>query len=163
MYIKVENDRQVECLTHLAKEIWTDYFGRMIAGETLDVIIEMVQSKEAIVKQMNDGLLYYLIPGKRSPVGYFGYSLSVSKGELLLSKLYILETQRRKGLGRQVLRHLETICRDNALSTIRLTVYPKNTSAIESYKRLGFQIAGTIHRDLGHGIAFDDIVMQKTT
>ena len=161
MYIKVENDCQVECLTHLAKEIWTNHFGRMIARETLEAIIETVQSKEAVVKQMNDGLLYYLIPGKRSPVGYFGYSLSVLKDELFLSKLYILATERRKGLGRQVLRHLETVCRDNALSTIRLTVYPKNTSAIESYKKLGFHIAGTIHRDLGNGIAFDDIVMQK--
>jgi ribosomal protein S18 acetylase RimI-like enzyme len=162
MYIKVENDRQIECLTRLAKKIWTNHFGRMIAKEILDVIIETVQSKEAIVEQMNDGLLYYLIPGKRSPVGYFGYRVSVSKGELFLSKLYILSTERRKGIGGQVLRHLETICRDKALSNIHLTVYPKNTSAIESYKKLGFRPAGTIHRDLGNGIAFDDILMQKT-
>jgi ribosomal protein S18 acetylase RimI-like enzyme len=162
MYVRVENDRQVECLAHLAKEIWANHFGGTIAKDTLDVIIETAQSKEAIEKQMNDGLFYYLIPGKRSPVGYFAYRLSVPKGELFLSKLYILATERRKGLGRQVLQHLETICRDNALSNIQLTVYPKNTSAIESYKKLGFRTAGTIHRDLGNGIAFDDILMKKT-
>lgn len=161
MYIKVENDCQIECLARLAKEIWTEHFGRIIAKETLDVIIETVQSKEAIAKQMNDGFLYYLIPGKRSPVGYFAYRLSVSQGELFLSKLYIHATERRKGLGRRVLQHLETICRDNSLLTICLTVYPKNTSAIESYKRLGFQTTGTIQRDLGNGIAFHDIVMLK--
>ena len=162
MYIKVENDHQIECLTRLAKEIWTEHFGRIISKETLDAIIETVQSKAAVAKQMNDGLLYYLIPGKRSPVGYFAYRLSASKGELFLSKLYLLAAERRKGLGRRVLQHLETICRDNALSNIRLTVYPKNKSAIESYKKLGFQTTGTIHRDLGHGIALNDIVMQKT-
>lgn len=161
MYIEVKNDSQVELLAQLAKEIWTTHFSRMITREILEVIIEAVQSKEAIAKQMDDGLLYYLIPGKRSPAGYFAYSFSVPESELFLSKLYILEEERSKGIGRQVLRHLETICRDESISRIRLTVYHKNTSAIEAYKKMGFNPSGTIHRDLGNGIAFDDILMQK--
>ncbi len=51
--------------------------------------------------------------------------------------------------------------KDEALSNIRLTVYPKNRSAIEAYEKMGFKVAGTIHRDLGNGIVFDDILMQK--
>jgi ribosomal protein S18 acetylase RimI-like enzyme len=162
MYIKVENDRQVERLAYLAKEIWINHFGRMFTREILDVIIETIQSKEAIAKQMDDGLLYYLIPGRRAPVGYFAYCLSEPESELFLSKLYILAAERRKGIGRQVIRHLETICCNEALSTIRLTVYHKNTDAIEAYKKMGFIATGTIHRDLGNGITFDDILMQKT-
>jgi hypothetical protein len=85
MYIKVENERQVERLAQLAKEIWTNHFGLMFTRDILDVIIETIQSKEAIAKQMDDGLLYYLIPGKHSPVGYFAYRLSESKDELFLN------------------------------------------------------------------------------
>ncbi len=162
MYIKVENDRQIERLACLAREIWTNHFGPMFSRKILNVIIERVQSKEAIAEQMDDGLSYYLIPGKRSPVGYFAYSLSAPESELFLSKLYVLASERRKGVGWQVIRHLESICRNETLSTIRLTVYHKNTSAVEAYRKMGFNTLGTIHRDLGNGIAFDDIVMQKT-
>lgn len=162
MYIKVENDNQVARVAQLAKEIWTDHFGRMIAKAILDEIIEIVQSKEAIAKQIDDGFLYYLIPGQTSAAGYFAYSISVPESELFLSKLYILSTERRKGFVGQALRHLETICRNGSISRIHLTVFNNNTTAIEAYKKLGFETAGTIHRDLGNGIAFDDILMQKT-
>jgi ribosomal protein S18 acetylase RimI-like enzyme len=134
----------------------------MFKKQILEVIIKTVQSKEAISKQMDDGLSYYLIPGESTPVGYFAYCLSGPESELFLSKLYILEAERRKGIGRQVLRYLEMICRKESISRMRLTVFHKNTSAIEAYTKLGFETAGTIHRDLGNGIAFDDILMQKT-
>jgi ribosomal protein S18 acetylase RimI-like enzyme len=162
MYVAVENDRQIERVARLAKEIWTNHFSQMIGKDILDLIIDHVQSKEAIKKQIDDGFLYYLIPGHSMPVGYFAYRISKQEGELHLSKLYILASQRRKGIGRQVLQHLEKICKIESLLKLSLTVYDKNTSAINAYQKMGFISTGTISRDLGNGIVLKDYRMEKS-
>jgi ribosomal protein S18 acetylase RimI-like enzyme len=162
MYIKIEQEHQIELVAQLAREIWTDHFGGMFPEGILEQIIDRVQSKTAISRQIAEGVVYCLIPGARVPAGYFAYRMSEPERELFLSKLYIRSSERRKGIGRQVVRHLEAICRQEELSTMRLTVYHQNTGAMDAYRRMGFNAAGTIHRDLGDGLEFNDIQMQKT-
>jgi ribosomal protein S18 acetylase RimI-like enzyme len=162
MYSAVKNDRQIELVERLAKEIWTNHFGQLIEKEILDLIIDHVQSKEAINKQIEDGFLYYLIPGQHAPVGYFAYRICKPQSELFLSKLYILASHRRKGIGRQVLQHLEQICKKETILKMSLTVFDKNTSAISAYQKMGFKARGTISRELGNGFISIDYRMEKS-
>lgn len=106
MYIKVEQDHQIELVVRLAREIWTDHFSGMFSQRILD----RVQSKAAIYRQIAEGFVYRLIPGAHAPAGYFAYRTSGPERELFLSKLYIRSSERKKGIGRQVVRHLEAIC-----------------------------------------------------
>ena len=162
MYILVDNENKIERLATLARQIWSNHFGQMIAADILDLVIKNVQSKEAIASQIKDGFLYYLIPGQHEPVGYFAYRVSASESNLFLSKLYLLASERKKGIGRQVVRHLEQLCNQEKISTISLTVYEKNDSAIKAYQSMGFKKTGIITRDLGDGISADDIRMEKS-
>lgn len=162
MYLEVKNNRQIKLLTGLAKEIWWDYFGPMVGTEWLPKIIDGVQSETAIVRQISEGYHYYLIYIKETPVGYFAYRVNASEGELFLSKLYIISSERSKGCGKKIMHHLEAICARQKISKIRLTVFHKNKKAIEVYESQGFQVTGPITRDLGKGIIINDCEMEKT-
>lgn len=48
------------------------------------------------------------------------------------------------------------------ISVIEKDITHLVVDAMEAYRRMGFNAAGTIHRDLGDGLEFDDIQMQKT-
>ena len=139
MYIRAENKNQIGILASLARKIWRHHFGPMMEAGILDDVIEKVQSEEAISKQIEEGYQYYILQSEGTPVGYFAYRISIPENELFLSKLYILATERRKGRGKQVLKHLEGICRSHHIDKLRLTVHHQNTSAIEVYEKNDFR------------------------
>lgn len=159
MYIKVENKNQVNYLAKLAKEIWMDYFESMFEKNVLEYLFEQVQSKYSILNQIEEGYLYHFIKIDNKIVGYFGYK--VLESELFLSKLYILSSERRKGIGKQVIKYLEEICREKNIAIFSLTVFHKNSGAIKAYEKTGFKNMGLINRDIGNGIIIKDYKMEK--
>ncbi len=162
MYSEIKNKRQIKLLETLAHEIWMNHFEPMFENGILEYLFDKVQSKEAISDQIKEGYSYYFINGKHSPVGYFAYKLSITKNELFLSKLYILSSERKKGIGKRVINFLEEICKENNVSRFTLTVYHKNLSAIKAYEKLGFKNMGLIKRDIGNNIIINDYQMEKS-
>ena len=99
MYKKIESDEDVNALVSLAHEIWRDHFKSMFDSEILTQVIEGVQSKKAILSQIEGGYRYFFIIQDDKRIGYFAYKIDHSKNELFLSKLYIYLNQRGKGVG----------------------------------------------------------------
>ena len=161
MYIKIETKDQIDVLAALAQEIWQGHFSKMMDEKTLKHLIKTVQSKEVILKQISEGYLYYFIEQDNSPAGYFAYKIHKAKKELFLSKIYLLPSQRGKGLGREVIESLQEICKKLELSKITLTVLNKNVGAVKAYEKLGFDNMGVIERDFGNNIKFNDYAMEK--
>lgn len=161
MYIKIENENHIECLTALADKIWRECFGSLFEPKALDQVIKQVQSKDAILKQIAEGYVYHFIQVENISVGYFAYKIDFQKDELFLSKIYIVLEKRDAGLGRQVLRYLEDLGKDQNISKITLTVLDKNTASIKAYEKWGFQKTGVIERDFGKDIKCVDYIMTK--
>jgi ribosomal protein S18 acetylase RimI-like enzyme len=162
VYKKIESDEDVNALVLLAHEIWSDHFKSMFDSETLAQVIEGVQSKKAILSQIEGGYRYFFIIQDDKRIGYFAYKIGQSKKELFLSKLYIYSHQRGKGVGRKVLNHLETLSHDAGIGKIALTVHPKNTDSIRIYEKWGFSNLGLIQRQLDNGLVFEDVKMEKS-
>ncbi len=159
---KVQNNPQIETVARLAKIIWTEHFNEMIGPEAVAYMIETFQSKPAIIKQIKEqGYTYYLIQPGQKAIGYAGICLNKEKDELFVSKLYLLSSQRGKGYGKQVMQFLENMARKHQVSKISLTVYHKNTTAIQAYKKMGFRHTGSIKRDIGKNIIIHDYTMEK--
>jgi ribosomal protein S18 acetylase RimI-like enzyme len=121
-----------------------------------------VQSKKAISDQIKDGYFYSYIQTNGRSIGYFAYKLDKNRNELFLSKLYILSSERGKGLGKQVINHLEETCKNHKITIFTLTVFHKNQNAISAYEKMGFKNQGTVNRDIGKGIVIIDYKMEKT-
>lgn len=143
----------------LAKTVWTRHYTPIIGERQVAYMLKKFQSASAIEDQVEKGIFYYLLLFKGSPVGYFSFS---KKGDFLfLSKLYVLNTARGKGVGKAALSFLESHARELGLKKIKLTVNKDNTHSIRAYEKMGFINLEGIVQDIGHGYVMDDYVMEK--
>ena len=159
MYSKVETLEDIRKLAVMAEEIWTDYFGDMFGAEAARDLVRQAQSVEAIREHLKEGYLYFFIAEQGRHAGYFSYITKAD--EIFLSKVYLYKNSRGKGLGKQVMLHLEDVCKQHKLSRITLTVNTGNSGAIKAYEKWGFENKGLTKKDFGNGMVFDDYFMQK--
>ncbi|MFZ0035577.1 MAG: GNAT family N-acetyltransferase, partial [Sedimentisphaerales bacterium] len=160
--VKVSDENLVSVVEALAHSIWREHFTPIIGSSQVEYMLEKFQSREALLNQIEkDGYLYYLREDKNGNwVGYFGVVPRLK--ELFLSKLYITAENRGKGFAKRALEFIETLARDNGLSSITLTVNKNNSDSIKAYKKLGFVITTSLVTDIGNGFVMDDYKMEKT-
>lgn len=156
----VTEDKQIEVIETLAREIWNEHFIPIIGQAQVDYMLEKFQSKNSIIKQIEQGYQYFLLKNEQNAIGYMG--VYPEDQLLFLSKLYILASERNKGYGKQALQFLEQLALQNDLKTITLTVNKYNLDTIAAYKKLGFKNTGAIVQDIGNHFVMDDYKMAKT-
>ncbi|MBU6402017.1 MAG: GNAT family N-acetyltransferase [Verrucomicrobia bacterium] len=84
-----------------------------------------------------------------------------ASGDLKLHKLYVHPAWQRRGLGTQLLRHVEQTARAGGFRTLVLSVNKANAQAIAAYRKNGFTVREAIVTDIGGGFVMDDYVMAK--
>ncbi len=148
----------VAAIESLAGKIWPEYYAPIIGEAQVAYMLEKFQSKKAVLAQLQEGFLYYLIQNKEN--GDIGYMAIQPRGtELFLSKLYLLKDARGKGFSRPLLEWLKSFSQERGLSKITLTVHKRNPS-VGIYQRLGFRITGPRVTDIGNGFVMDDYHME---
>lgn len=157
--IKVTTSDQVDLVAGLAKTIWNEHYVPIIGQTQVDYMLGKYQTTKAITAQLElEGNNYYLIQADYRAVGYIG---SIEKhNELFLSKLYVLKSERGKGLGRMALDFLKGKCREIGAPYITLTVNKHNENTISAYEKLGFENYGEVISDIGSGYVMDDFLMR---
>ena len=155
----VDNNKAIAQVAKLAKEIWNQHYLPMIGSEQVLYMLDKFQSENAIEQQIAECYKYYLIIDNnienRVEAGYFCVK---DKGEkLFLSKLYVVDAYRGKGIGKQGLKFLKSSF-DNPV--IQLTVNKNNSDSIAFYKKVGFEIIDDIVTDIGNGFVMDDYIME---
>ena len=88
------------------------------------------------------GRLWVACEGK-TVVGYvavaLGFSFEYRGREAFVDELHIAESHRGRGLGREGLEIAEAWCREAGVNALHLEVERGNASALELYRRRGFQ------------------------
>ena len=142
----------------LARTIWTGFYTPLIGAVQVSYMLEKFQSKAAILSQLKEGTLYFLLQepeGKN--IGYL--SLIPRAKELFLSKFYLMTESRGKGYGRQAMEWIRHFAQEKRLSKITLVVNKKNPS-VKIYQKMGFQITASPVTDVGGGFVMDDYRME---
>ena len=99
-----------------------------------------------------------LVKYARKVLAYFGIQ---PQGDLLfLSKFYILRENRGRGIFSVGIEFMKSLCREEGLTAIYLTVNRNNTHAYEVYLHTGFKVLRTEVNDIGNGFVMDDYIMQ---
>lgn len=162
MFEPVHTLDQTVTVARLARRIWLQHFSLMLGRQTVEDMLERLQSPAAVQAQIAEGCAYYLIrpDARAAAAGYLATRPQPESSRMLLSKLYILRSHRGRGLAQKALGFVEQQTRAAGLRSIVLTVYPGNHSAIAAYERIGFNHAGTIHRKIG-AFEVDDVFMSK--
>lgn len=150
---------EIAIVADLAHLIWNEHYVPIIGREQVDYMVGKYQTPEAIRQQIDEeGYRYFLILSEEMPVGYIG--TAEKPGELFLSKLYLLGSQRGKGLGREAIDFLKEESRSKGLPYITLTVNKHNLSTIGAYEKMGFEKYGEVVADIGSGYVMDDYLMR---
>ena len=106
-----------------------------------------------------------LEPG-RAPIGYLHVTppdlpIETRDGDIEIKRIYVLATQQRAGLGRQLLNTAALHAREQRARRLLLGVYKKNEPALAFYDRVGFERVGEREFDVG-GSVYQDWVLAKT-
>ena len=159
---RVETSEQLEITAEIARRAWHDSYDGLLPKGQPDYMIEQFQSKEAIGEQIREkGYVYQWICWDQTPVGYFALVPDwEKKGELLLSKLYLLRQYQGQGIIRQVFRRIREEAKDLGMKRIWLTVNRKNQHAWKVYEHVGFLRCGEAVSDIGGGYVMDDFLYE---
>ena len=95
------------------------------------------------------------------PVGFASYSLKINTKDIFrLHKIYILQSQQGKGVGKFLLDKIIADITPSGAKFIELNVNRNNT-ALHFYKKLGFKIIAEEDIDIDNGYFMNDYVMRK--
>ena len=146
-------------IADLADTIWREHYTPIIGKAQVDYMLEHFQSREAISRQVSDGMKYFLIQEGPIPRGY----LAIEKRgrELFLSKIYLLREYRGLGMGKAAMDFIAERAREFGCDRIALTVNKNNNRSIKAYSRMGFENVGALVTDIGGGFVMDDYRMVR--
>lgn len=158
---EVKTDLGIQEVSSLAKMIWEQHYTPIIGGAQVRYMLEHLQSIEAIKIQIQEkNYVYYLLKEDEKNVGYIGIQLQ--KDSIFLSKLYIKEEFRKKGIATYAFQFVEQYAKENKLRKIWLTVNRHNTHTIAIYLKKGFVRVREEQADIGGGYIMDDYIMEKS-
>lgn len=81
------------------------------------------------------------VAGEAGPL--LGFAIArCAPGEWEIENVVVSPEHRRRGIGRELMRHILQAARQNAASSVLLEVRESNTAARQLYERLGFVEAG---------------------
>lgn len=156
---KASSDHHYNLIESLAQEIWDEHYTPIIGSRQVKYMLDKFQSLSAIKSQVEEGYIYFLVGYHGSHVGYL--SFMEEKNVLFLSKVYVLNELRGKGIGKSAIQFVEEYAKKRGLPKVRLTVNKDNVNSKKSYEKLGFVNRGSVVMDIGDGYVMDDYAMEK--
>jgi len=156
---KEANYNDIPLIHQLAVEIWHEYYPTIISKDQINYMLQLMYSKEALKKQMDDNHCFTLILVNKTPAGYISVNQE-SAGNFFLNKFYIKKEYRNLKLGRRLLQHIELKYKDE-LKVMRLFVNRQNFKSINFYFENGFIIENVIDKPIGNNFYMNDFIMIK--
>ena len=150
----------VPAIAALAREIWQATYPGIITQAQIDFMLEQRYGHERLYDDLEDlhKWLDQAFLGDRR----IGFAFSeIYKGEFKLDKLYIHPDVQRRGVGGQLIANVAERAKKMGYPCVILQVNKRNTNAINSYKKYGFEVRTATVDDIGGGYVMDDFVMEK--
>lgn len=159
--IKPVTPPDVPAVSALAREIWQATYPELITQQQIDFMLELRYGVERLyddIEQADKWLDQAFYDGRR--VGFCAYE--IRNGEFYFDKIYIHPDVQRRGVGGAMINHADEKARKMGYKRAILDVDKRNTQAINSYKKYGFEVLDTTKADVGGGLAMHGFMMAKT-
>lgn len=156
--LAVSNEELVLAVSALAEDIWHTHYDSILGEAQVDYMLEKFLSFDAIKAQIINGYEYFLIIEEYNFVGFMG--IHEDENGLFLSKFYVHEEFRGKGMASETFKRLLDLCKLRKISKIWLTCNRNNTDSIAIYKHWGFKKVREEVTDIGGGYVMDDFIME---
>lgn len=154
----VTNMELVYSVYAVAEAIWEQHYTPIIGEEQVEYMVEKFLSPDAIVEQINSGYEYFLFSYDYT---FAGFAAIEERGEeLFLSKLYVDEEFRGKGIGKYMFQKFVEIAKMRNLKKIWLTCNRNNVNSLAFYEHLGLKKVREEVTDIGNGFVMDDFILE---
>ena len=154
------DESQIEVTSKFAQRVFIEYYTDRIGKDQSEYMAELFLSEDAIRKLIQDGAVFKLVVEDGQILGF--YECKKEENRVFLSKLYVDEPYRSKGIGKLMFEDLVDYTRSCGLNKIYLTVNKYNTPSYNIYLHLGFKVIDAVVNDIGHGYVMDDYIMEYT-
>lgn len=150
---------EISLIRKLALKIWPKAFEEILTPEQIEYMLEMMYSEQALKRDMNRGVEFYILINDGENCGYAAIEKSDSTS-FKLHKIYVDQQLHGKGFGKFLLSEIEGIVKSCGASFLKLNVNREN-KAIDFYKSQGYEIIKSEDIDIGNGYFMNDYVMKK--
>lgn len=158
--IKVSSLSQLKVIEQMAEAIIPDHYSSFLPMEHIRYFINTYQTVSAMEQQLLHGFEYSLMNNEGENVAYLG--IEKKEALMILSKIYVLNEYRGKGIGNLLMNHAYKRAVDLNLPEIDLYVVKENDRAISFYKKEGFHISETLEKEYENGYIVTEYKMSKT-
>ena len=157
-FVPAQKEEYASLAQFIARQWHTAYDG-LLGEAQVKYMTDTFQSAAAIERQVREeGYLYYYIEGEGRRIGYC--ALHPEKEKLFLSKLYLTEEERGRGIGQKALAAVAEIAAERGLKAVYLTVNTGNARAVRAYEKFGFTRTDHTVTDIGSGFVMDDYIYE---
>lgn len=162
MTISVASKSQLEIIQNLAKVIWPAAYSSILSQEQLDYMMEMMYSNDSLNNQLQKNNVFLLAENNDVFIGFASYELNYNNSTFTkIHKLYVLPEIQGKGVGKDLIFHIQNIAKNQSNTGLILNVNKYN-KAKDFYLHNGFEIADSVVVDIGDGYVMDDFIMVKS-
>ena len=152
-YKQVTKARYIARVAELAREIFPGVY-RKLGGKNGLLLAEAYQNEDLTEDEIRDGVNYFLIYLGSREVGYFALDLS-PVGAMCISRLYLCEDVRGRGIGRGVLTYAQRLAEGDGRTRLFMKVWARDLQAEAFCKKRGFRPAGVETVEALPGVSMD--------
>lgn len=136
-YKLVAKAKYIHLTAQLADELWHDTYKRYYPAKQLDLLVDRLQSADAIEADIDDDANYFIVLLADKPIGYFAWKMENTS--LHLMHLYLKPEHRGKALGRDILASCERLARGEGKGRVWCKVHTRALPVLQFFKARGYR------------------------
>ena len=149
----------------MAEVVFRHTYREILSSEQMEYMMDWMYSSSSLVRQMEEGHVYYIAFCENTPCGYVSVQPDgVTDDDRMLwhlQKIYVLPSEQGNGLGRILFdKVMEHVTRESygRPALLELNVN-RNNSAVGFYQHLGLKILRQGDFHIGNGFYMNDYIM----
>jgi ribosomal protein S18 acetylase RimI-like enzyme len=154
MAIRTGKEADLAAVRALLVDTWHDTYDALIGAEKVTAITDSWHSIEALKRQLSMPNTAFLVADQAGSIVGHAFASAQRPPALMLSRLYVLLSSQRQGIGTLLLSAAIDHC--PACDVVHLEVEADNAKGLAFYRKLGFEV---IEERRIEGL--DHVVMQK--
>jgi len=160
--LRALEERDFDAVRELARTIWLAHYITIITTAQIEYMLSGRFTVQNLRRYVNSRERWMdVLECDRALAGYCSYALTSEPDEMKLEQLYLLPHLHGRGVGRQMLQHVEQAVRREGARRLVLQVNKRNDKALTFYRRSNFVVRTEFVFDVGQGYVMDDYVMVK--
>lgn len=155
--IRKATTADIPTIQSIATKSWQEAYASILSSEQMNFMLDMFYNDKVLTEKIN----------AQAPNGFYLFDnkgfIHVEKktNEILrLEKIYLLPETHHQGIGKELVTFSEKMGKEQDFSILQLNVNRHNQSAIQFYKKRGFEIVKEEDNAIGHDYFMNDYVME---